>query len=308
MNQVRSKNTVGEIIQNAQKMGLAIPAFNIPYLPMMEPVVQAVVDLDSFALIAVARIEWTKFEARGLAAVVKAFEHCNKPDHVRLHLDHVPVIDEDGFRVDYVPIIQQAIELGYESVMIDGSRLSLEENIQAVRPIVELAHEQGIPVEAELGSVFGHESGPMPAYEELFSSGKGFTDVNEAHRFVKETDCDWLSVAVGSIHGAVATGQKDIKKVEARLNIDRLEQIQHATGIPLVLHGGSGIKQENVHQAIKNGIAKINIGTEIRQAYEAAWKETKSTPKALQAAYDRTRWVIEELLGNIQIREKVFEI
>ena len=218
-----SKNSVGAIIRQAHCQGLAIPAFNIPYLPMMEPVVQAVVDLDSFALIDTARLEWKKFEAGGPGQVAKEFARWSRPDYVRLHLDHVPVIDEDNLRVDYLPIFRQAIQLGYESLMIDGSRLALEENMQAVRPVVELAHAAGIPVEAELGAVMGHESGPLPSYEELYASGKGFTDPGEARRFVKETGCDWLSVAIGNIHGAIAAGRKDLKKVEARLNLERLE-------------------------------------------------------------------------------------
>ena len=297
--------SIGTIIQKAHRLGLAIPAFNIPYLPMLEPVVQAVVDLDSFALIAVARLEWTKFEAKGPAAVAETFSRCKNLDHVRLHLDHVPVIDEDDLRVDVLPIFQTAIQAGFESLMIDGSRLTLDENIEAVRPVVTLAHAAGKPVEAELGAVFGHESGPLLSYEELYRSGKGFTDVDEARRFVQETGCDWLSVAIGNIHGAIAAGRKDLKKVEARLNLERLDQIHQAVGIPLVLHGGSGIKADNVRQAMKFGIAKINIGTEIRQAYEVALKETSSTPKAQQAVYERTKWVIEDFLGMAHIREKL---
>jgi fructose-bisphosphate aldolase, class II len=170
---------------------------------------------------------------------------------------------------------------------------------------VALAHANGKPVEAELGAVFGHEDGPMPSYEELYASGKGFTSVNEAHRFVQETGCDWLSVAIGNVHGAIAAGRKDLKKIEARLNLDRLDQIHRAVGIPLVLHGGSGIQADNVRQAMKLGIAKINIGTEIRQAYEVALKETGSIERAQQAVYERTRWVIEEFLGVAKIRETV---
>lgn len=301
------KNSVGAIIQKAHHQGLAIPAFNIPYLPMMEPVIQAVADLDSFALIAVARLEWTKFEAEGPAVIADLFARCQNPDHVRLHLDHVPVIDEDNIQVDTRPIFEEAIQVGFDSLMIDGSRLGLEENIQAVRSMVELGHAHGKPVEAELGAVFGHESGPMPSYEELYASGKGFTDVDEAHRFVQETDCDWLSVAIGNVHGAIAAGKKDMRKIEARLNLERLNQIHRATGIPLVLHGGSGIKADNVRQAMKFGIAKINIGTEIRQAYEVALKDTGSVLRAQHAVYERTRWVIEAFLGVTGIRERVIE-
>jgi len=198
--------TTAEIIHTAYSSGLAIPAFNIPYLPMMEPVVRAVLDTDSFALVAVARLEWIKFESRDLRSVAEEFAKWRSPDHVRLHLDHVPVIDEDDLQVDYLPIFREALALGYESVMIDGSRLTLGENISATCRVVELAHAAGVPVEAELGAVLGHAAGPLPPYEELFASGMGFTDVGEAGQFVHATQCDWLSVAVGNIHGAIAAG------------------------------------------------------------------------------------------------------
>jgi fructose-bisphosphate aldolase class II len=299
--------TVAEIIQNAYRLGVAIPAFNIPYLPMMEPVVQAVVDVDSFALIDTARLEWIKFESKGLAFVAEEFARWRKPDHVRLHLDHVPVLDEDNLLVDYLPIFREALELGYESVMIDGSRLALEENIQVTHRIVELAHAAGVPVEAELGAVMGHEVGPLPSYEELFASGKGFTDVDEAGRFACDTECDWLSVAIGNIHGAIAPDHKDQKKIEARLNLTRLEQLNQAMRIPLVLHGGSGIKQENVRAAMKLGIAKINVATEIRQPYEAVLKERGSVARAQEVVYDRTRWVLQEFLEIAGIRNKLVD-
>lgn len=297
--------TVAEIIDKAWESSVAIPAFNIPYLPMMEPVVQAVVEADSFALIDTARPEWIKFESKGLAAVAEEFAKWRQPAYVRLHLDHVPVIDEDQQRVDVLPIFKEAIALGYESVMIDGSRLPLDENIKATRQVVELAHAADIPVEAELGAVLGHEAGPLPPYEELYASGKGFTDVREAGRFVRETECDWLSVAIGNIHGAIAAGRKDQKKVEARLNLNRLEQLHSATCIPLVLHGGSGIKPDNVRGAMQRGIAKINVATEIRQPYEAALKETKSVAKAQQAVYERTLWILKEYLGIVGTRKIV---
>jgi len=305
MSHAGAQPSISEIIRNAHRLGLAIPAFNIPYLPMLEPVVQAVVDLDSFGLVDTARLEWIKFEAGGLAQVAREFARWSRPDHVRLHLDHVPVIDEDNLRVDYLPLFQEAIQLGYESLMIDGSRLPLEENTQAIRPVVELAHAAGIPVEAELGAVLGHESGPMPSYEELYASGKGFTDPDEARRFVAETGCDWLSVAVGNIHGAIAAGRKDLKKIEARLNLERLELLNQAAGVPLVLHGGSGIKQDNVRLAMRHGIAKINVATEIRQAYEVALKETGSIVRAQQAIYERTCWVIHDFLGMAGSRARV---
>lgn len=299
--------TVAEIIRKVYDIGIAIPAFNIPYLPMMEPVVQAVIDVDSFALIETARLEWIKFESKGLAFVAEEFARWGKPDYVRLHLDHVPVIDEDDLSVDYLPIFREALALGYESLMVDGSRLPLDENIRATRSVVALAHKTGVPVEAELGAVIGHEAGPLPSYEELYTSGKGFTDVDEARQFMNETACDWLSVAIGNVHGAIAAGRKDQKKVEARLNLARLEQLNQAVGIPLVLHGGSGIKQDNLRFAMKLGIAKINIGTEIRQPYEAVLKGNGSVTKAQEAVYKRTKWVLQEFLGLAGYRKVLVE-
>jgi fructose-bisphosphate aldolase class II len=287
------KNTA-EIMNNAMKAGLTIPAFNIPHLPMVKPVIRAVVDQDSFALIAVARLEWIKFEAQGPAAVMEEFKRWSDPDYVRIHLDHVPVIDEDNLHVDYLSVIREAIDLGYQSVMVDGSRLDLEGNIEATRQVVEMAHQAGVPCEAELGAVLGHEAGPPPPYEELFESGMGFTDVEEAQRFARETECDWLSVAIGNIHGAVSGALKDKKKVAARLNLDHLEKLHQATGIPLVLHGGSGVKQEYLLAAIKKGIAKVNVGTEIRQTYENALTETGDVATAQDAVYERTCWLLKD--------------
>ncbi|MCB0181452.1 MAG: class II fructose-bisphosphate aldolase [Anaerolineae bacterium] len=290
--------TSKDIVKNAHAANIVIPAFNVPYLPMVEPIIKAVVDQDCFAFIEVARLEWIKFQSGSLAAVMAEYKKWEQPDYVRLHLDHVPVIDEDELTVDYLPIIKEAIELGYHSVMIDGSRLDLAGNIAATRQVAEVAHAAGIPCEAELGAVMGHAAGPLPPYEELYASGMGFTDVDEAQQFVQETGCDWLSVAIGSIHGAVSGVSKDQKKVEAMLNLEHLEKLQQATGgIPFVLHGGSGVKQDYLLAAIKQGIAKVNIGTEIRQAYEAALRETGSIAEAQEATFQRTAWLIKDYFG-----------
>lgn len=266
--------TTRELMLNAFEAGTMIPAFNIPYLPMMEPVVRALGDTGAFGLIQAARPDWEKFDAEGLGPVRDEYEKVKDERFTRLHLDHVPVIDEDGLRVDYAGIIAEALRLGYESVMVDGSRLPLEGNIAATAQVVQMAHAEGVPVEAELGAVLGHEAGPLPPYEELFASGKGFTDPDDAQQFVAETGVDWLSVAIGNIHGAISGAAKSQKKVAARLNIDHLDRIRRATSVPLVLHGGSGIRKNSVLEAIRHGIAKINIGTAIRQAYEAARAES----------------------------------
>lgn len=296
---------VGEIMLRARKTGTGVPAFNIPYLPMMQPVTKAVKDADAFSLIEVARPEWMKFEAKSLAAVAEEFGKWADRAHVRLHLDHVPVIDEDQAPVDYMPVFREAVALGYESLMVDGSRLSLEENIRATAEVANFGRAHGKPVEAELGAVMGHEAGPMPPYEELFASGKGFTDVEEARRFAQESGCDWLSVAIGNIHGAIATGTRDQKKIEARLNLERLGTLSEATGRPLVLHGGSGIRQEYVLESFKRGITKVNVGTEIRQVYEQALRATGDVEKAQEACYTRTYELLTEWFRISGLREQV---
>jgi len=215
---------------------------------------------------------------------------------VRLHLDHIPVIDEDGQRVDHLEIIREAIELGFDSVMVDGSRLDLDENIRETGRVAEMAHKAGIPCEGELGAVLGHEEGPLPPYEELFSSGRGFTDPQQAARFVAESGCDWLSVAFGNIHGRISQAARDEQKVAARLDIGHLEKIREAAGVPLVLHGGSGIQQRYVLEAMKKGIAKMNIGADIRQAYERALREGGQPEEAREAVYRRARWLLAEHL------------
>jgi len=295
--------TTNELIRNAWRAHVVVPALNIPYIPMVAPVVRALRDTRCFGLVQVARPEIMKFESRSLKAVRDEYAKHGDERFTRLHLDHVPVIDEDNLKVDYEGMIREAIALGYQSVMVDGSRLSLQDNIAATRRIVTLAHASGIPAEAELGAVLGHEAGPIPPYEELFATGKGFTDPAEAGQFVKATGVDWLSAAIGNIHGAVALGKRSEKKVEARLNIAHLDRIAAAVGVPLVLHGGSGIRKEYIWEGIRHGIAKINVGTAIRQPYEA--HRTKSIAAAQDAVYAATVQVIREELNAADTIDKV---
>lgn len=286
--------STSKIMQKAWNARTVVPAFNIPFLPMMVSVVEALRDARTFGLISVARLEWEKLESGSPRAIYEEYQRVKDERYTRLHLDHVPVIDEDGLRVDHESIIAEAIDLGYQSVMVDGSRLPLDENIAESARVAEMAHAAGIPAEAELGAVLGHEAGPMPPYEELFASGRGFTDPDEAARFVKETGVDWLSVAVGSVHGAISAAKRAEKKVAARLNVEQLDKIRRATGVPLVLHGGSGIPKECILDGIRHGIAKINIATAIRQPFEAL--RGKSIEEAQQAVYETVRKLVRDEL------------
>jgi fructose/tagatose bisphosphate aldolase len=258
-------------------------------------VAKAVKDENSVAIIHVARVEWEKFSAKSLEAVAVEYRKFEKAGHTLLGLDHVPVIDEDLKKVDYMPIILRAVDAGYQSVMIDGSRLDLGGNISATAKVAELAHKRGLACEGELGAVMGHESGPAKPYEEIFATRLGFTGIEEAKRFAGEACCDWLSVAVGNIHGAVAEATRREKKPEARLDVEHIAALSRAAGLPLVLHGGSGIRLEYIKRGIKAGIAKINVGTEIRQAYEKGLEAAGDVQKAQERVYLRVRELITDM-------------
>ena len=295
-------SSIHSIMQTVWKKGMVIAGFNIPHLPMMEPVIRALTETETFGLIMVARLEWMKFRAGSMQDICNEYQKLKDENFTRLHLDHVPVIDEDNLLVDYERTIADAIEMGYNSVMVDGSRLTLDQNIKSTAKVVKMAHAAGVPVESELGAVLGHEEGPLPPYEELFKSAKGFTSPEEARRFVEETETDWLSVAIGNIHGAISETAKGQKKPAARLSISHLQKINELTRIPLVLHGGSGIKKEPLMEAFQNGIAKINIGTSIRQPYERMMEN--SVKKAQDAVYHEMLDVIEnqlEIKGNTRL-------
>jgi ketose-bisphosphate aldolase len=284
-----------DVMSVAASAGIVVPAFNIPYLPMAEAVAKALSEYDTFALMEVARLEFTKFGAKSPTAVAAEFKKFANPRVTSLHLDHVPVIDEDNLRVDWRAYIEEGIAAGFNSVMIDGSRLPFEENIAVTAEVVSLAHPYGVLVEAELGSVMGHEAGPLPPYEELFATKAGFTRPDEAREFVEKTRVDWLSVSVGSVHGAISGAARDQAKIQAKIDIERLRKLREATGIPLVLHGGSGIQQSYIDDAIKNGIAKINVGTDIRQPYERVLADTGSVEKAQDAVVEVIGKIIREI-------------
>ena len=284
------------LMKAAAENGLVVPAFNVAYLPMVKPISETLAELRVLGMAEVARPDYEKFGAVSIKAVAEEYRRSADPRFVTLHMDHVPVIDEDKLPVDWEPIIAEAISRGFDSVMLDGSRLSFAENIAAVAKAARLAHEQGVLVEAELGAVMGHESGPMPPYDEIFKQKMGFTKPEQAAEFVRKTGVDWLSVSCGSIHGAISGAAKDRKKPEAKIDIEHLKKLRLAAGVPLVLHGGSGVQKTYVLEAVKNGIAKINIGTEIRQAYEQNLGPDGKNIEAARTAVSRS---IRELVNDV---------
>lgn len=159
---------------------------------------------------------------------------------VVLHLDHAKDYDE----------IRKAIDAGYSSVMFDGSSLPLKENILGTKRVVAYAKKYGVSVEAELGTVGGTEDGIAVAQDEV-----RYTDPADAVEFVKQTGIDALAVATGTNHGQY--------KSKTNINFERLKEIKDVVDIPLVIHGGTGVKEEDVKKVIDLGIRKFNVGTEL---------------------------------------------
>ena len=147
----------------------------------------------------------------------------------------------------------EAIRLGFTSVMYDGAHLPFEENIATTRKIVEIAHAFGIPVEAELGKI--------PDVGEKVNWADYYTDVEEARRFVAETGIDYLAISVGIVHGVVPGIPLE------PISIERIKDIKAVTGIPLVLHGASGLTDREVQEAKAAGVHKFNADTDLRHAF-----------------------------------------
>lgn len=287
-----------KMMKRAQANGTVIPAFNIPFPPMMKPITQAVRDENCIAIIQAAQVEWEKFESVSLEHIADEYGKYAVPGHTLLHMDHVPVLEMSTFESVCMPFFKRAIKAGYQSVMVDGSPLPMEENIAVSRAVSEVAHVAGVAVEAEFGSIMATDSVQQSlSYEEIFERRLGFTEVKDAVRFAKESGCDWLSVAVGSIHGSIADSIRDQKKPAAKLDIERIAQLRTALNMPLVLHGGTGIERDYILKGIHAGISKINIGTELRQPYERAMRETGDVEYARECVYIRCREVIRDFLN-----------
>ncbi len=170
--------------------------------------------------------------------------------------------------------VMKALTWGFTDVMYDGSQLSLEENIANTRAVVRAAHAVGVCVEAELGHV-GHGS----EYASFGGQRKGFTDPAAVEQFVSQTGVDFLAVAIGNAHG--------LYHGDPHLDIDLLKEIRRRVDLPLVLHGGTGISEEQFHAAIAAGIAKVNIATDlfVTAASRITERVTQDSSKPEGSAY-----------------------
>jgi 6-phospho-5-dehydro-2-deoxy-D-gluconate aldolase len=235
-----------EMLLKAKEGNYAVGQFNINSLQWAQAILQAAEEEHSPVILAASdRLVDYLGGFKTIAVMVKALvEEMSITVPVALHLDHGMSFDR----------CKQAIDAGFTSVMIDGSHYPIEENIVMTKEVVDYAHSKQVSVEAEVGTVGGMEDGLI--------GGVSYADPNECLRIVEEAGIDALAAALGSVHGPY--------QGEPKLGFDEMKQISELTGIPLVLHGGSGIPDYQIKKAIELGHAKINVNTECLQAWTQA--------------------------------------
>ena len=224
-----------DILTKANQENYGVGAFSVANMEMVMGAIKAAEELSSPLILQIAEVRLNHSPIHMIGPLmVAAAKKATVP--VAVHFDHGMTLEK----------IQEALEIGFSSVMFDGSHYPLEENIQKTKEIVELAKQYGATVEAEIGRVGGSEDGSEDIEMLL-------TSTTEAKRFAEETDVDALAVAIGNAHG--------MYNGDPNLRLDRLQEINEVVHIPLVLHGGSGISPEDFKQCIQHGVRKINVAT-----------------------------------------------
>ncbi len=239
--------TSKELIEAARSKGTGIGAFNVLHVETAEALTGAA-EASGLPLILQISQNCATFHG-GLEAITRATIAVARSSsaNVALHLDHA----ED------VSLIYQAIDLGFGSVMFDAATLPYSENVARTREVATYAHARGVYLEAELGEVGGKDGAHAPGVR---------TDPAEAERFVAETRVDALAVAVGSSHAMLAR--------TARLDQELIRRLRSTLDVPLVLHGSSGVADREIGDAIRNGMTKINVSTQLNKTFTTALRKT----------------------------------
>lgn len=231
--------TLRELTDKAEKLNMAIGAFNMHNLEMLPDMIRGAKEMGAPIIIQTS-VDTAKYIGYSvIVAVVKELANQNMVD-VALHLDHARDLDA----------IKDAIAAGYSSIMFDGSNLSFKENILKTKLVVDYAHTRGVTIEGELGTIGGTEEGISVSEDD-----KIYTRSEDALTFVQETNVDALAVAIGTNHGQFKS-KTDVK-------IPLLKEIHQTVTVPLVVHGGTGVKEADYPELINNGIRKFNVGTEL---------------------------------------------
>lgn len=272
--------TIKELTETAEKLNMTIGAFNMHNLEMLPDMIRAAKEMGSPIIIQTS-IDTAKYIGYNvIVAVVKEMANSMLID-VALHLDHARDFDA----------IKDAIDAGYSSIMFDGSNLPFKENIEKTRLVVEYAHARGVSVEGELGTIGGTEEGISVNEED-----KEYTRPADAVTFVRETGVDALAVGIGTNHGQF--------KSKTNVKIPLLKEIHEAVPTPLVIHGGTGVKEEDYPQLINNGIRKFNVGTELlvnwtQEAKDAfgATEVNKSLRHNIIPANQKVKEIVKHKIG-----------
>lgn len=238
-----------EIMEHAHENGYAVGAFNVNNMEAVQAIVEAAEELQSPVIIQASQGGLKYAGVHMIAAMVKAAA-AEATVPVALHLDH---------GTDFANQVK-CLRAGWTSLMIDASHYDFQENIARTKQIVDMARQAGVGVEAELGKIGGVEDDI--AVDEKDAT---YTNVEEAYEFVNATGVDYLAIAVGTAHGPY--------KGEPKIDFERIRAIKAKLNMPLVLHGSSGVPEASIEKAIEAGINKINIDTDLRQAYHLAVKK-----------------------------------
>jgi fructose-bisphosphate aldolase class II len=244
------------ILDVANEHNFAVPAFNISDWAMFNGIVEISEEKNAPLILGIHPDEVRHVGADMIAAVIQRANRSSVP--IAIHWDHGATYEQ----------ILAAIRIGFTSVMIDGSMLPFEENIALSKRVVETAHAVGLSVEAELGTI-----GATDGEAEEGAEGIIYTDPDDAATFVRKTGVDSLAVAIGTYHGIYPP---DLKP---ELKLDLLKEIKDRVRIPLVLHGGSNNPDEEIAEAARLGINKINISSDIKVAYHNKMREVLADPK-----------------------------
>lgn len=264
------------VLQKAYNEKYAVGAFNVINLNFLEAIVESAVKRKSPVILNIAEAHFKYVTLENIVPAIKSMSQRVNVDIV-LNLDH-------GLTMGG---IQRAISNGFTNIMFDGSHLGFDENIRRTREVVEVCHSAGVSVEAELGAVGGDEGGAL--YGE--ADPNKYTDVAQAGQFVKETGIDFLALAYGNSHGKY--------KGEPDLDFELLKAVKDITGIPLVLHGGTGISTEGFQKSIQLGVSKINFFTGMS---EAALKATAEYMSTVGETYDDYPLMLERVKTAISNR------
>ncbi|MFV0239515.1 MAG: ketose-bisphosphate aldolase [Lacrimispora sphenoides] len=279
--------TMKAILELAEVKNIAIGAFNITSLEGIQAVLEVSEELNQPVILQFAPVHEAIISMNVIGPIMLMMaERASVP--VAVHLDHG----------DDLSILKKALDMGFTSVMYDGSALSFEENAANTRIAVEMAGTYGASVEAEIGAMGRQEFSSIGEGEEGEATEGCYTDPEQAERFVKTTGIDALACSFGTVHGLYIT--------EPKLDFDRISQIKSRIGLPIVMHGGSGVSDQDFRKCINNGVRKINYYTYLAKAGGMHVKEKAIESEGYVYYHDVTLWGIEAMKKDVLHTIKVF--